>query len=137
MRSADDIGPHVSNRRISGARKTVYMSEAAQSQSSALPAASPMEAVENDIRSLREETDRIIHSHDRTPRSLEIYDLKRQAIFNRLRSTLRTGDCPKDAVRSLLNGILEQDCVLLQKLQGSIARCADSFLRLRHATSSR
>jgi hypothetical protein len=64
----------------------------ARNPSSSAPANSPMAAVENELRSLREETDRIIHSKNLTPESSALYDLRRQAIFNRLRSYLRAGD---------------------------------------------
>jgi hypothetical protein len=99
-----------------------------------IPAAtgSTTEAVESDIRSLRAETDRIIRCENLTPESLALYDLRRQAIFNRLRSYLRAGDgAAKHHLKSLVTDLLEQDCLLLQKLQGNISGCAKGFFRLR------
>lgn len=106
------------------------MSEAALEKT--VPASTwSADSIAGDIRSLREEGDRILGSATVSSESLDVYYCLRSRVFDRLRAALRFGGDGKRVLQTLMEEMLDRDCALLEKFQSDISQSAEFLISKR------
>jgi hypothetical protein len=83
------------------------------------------ESIQGEVRSLREQSDRMLESATVSSESLDVYYCLRSRLFDRLRAALRFGGERKRVLQNLMEEMLDRDCALLEKLQDEMSQTAE------------